>query len=364
MSRVALSGANGFLGWHTRLALAESGTFADGVPLGSAFEFDQAVRALDGAEQAIHLAGVNRGTETDVAEGNLLFAQQFATALRAATMPPPVVVFANSTQVGNGSVYGQAKQGAAELLERTAHELGLEFRNVMLPNLFGEHGTPFYNAVTSTFCDQVLRGETPEIQVDKELTLLHAQNAADLLVGAVDVSRQSELEVRRTVSALLAELQAIAAVYATGEVPDVSTTFARDLFNTYRSYAFAARPTIELRQNADARGVFVETIRARGGAGQSSVSTTVSGVTRGEHFHRRKIERFVVVSGTATISLRRLFHDDVVRFEVNGAHPVAIDMPTGWAHNITNTGEQELLTAFWSNELFDPAHPDTIAEAV
>ena len=105
-------------------------------------------------------------------------------------------------------------------------------------------------------------------------------------------------------------------------------------------------------------------MRSRGGEGQSSVSTTVPGVTRGEHYHLAKIERFAVVQGQAIIALRRMFHNDVIEFQVNGDAPCAVDMPMGWAHNITNTGDDTLITQFWSHELFRPEAPDTFSHSV
>lgn len=364
MTRFALSGSGGFLGWHTRSALLEAGITADAVRVGASFDEAAATIAVDGAARAIHIAGVNRASDDEVTEGNIGFAEQFATALRAASVPPPVVVFANSTQVGNGSVYGAAKAKAAEVLAAAAADIGAEFIDVALPNLFGEHGRPFYNAVTATFSHLLAAGEHPTVENDKELTLLHAQNAADLLTGAAPLEAQSDLEVTESVSGLLARLQGYAELYRQGEIPDVDATFDRDLFNTFRSYTFPAQSPIGLTRHADARGSFFEIIRSHGGPGQSSFSTTVPGVTRGDHFHRRKIERFTVLQGQARISLRRLFSDEVISFDVSGDEPGAVDMPTMWAHNITNVGTETLYTSFWTNDIFDPQNPDTIAEVV
>ena len=364
MARVALTGANGFLGWHTRAALQDAGAGIHAITVGDAFNRETAASAMTGASRLIHLAGVNRGSDDEVSEGNAQFARQLAGALMRAEEPPAVIVFANSTQATNGSVYGDAKAAAADTLRAAAETVGAEFHNVLLPNLFGEHGRPFYNAVTATFCHLLSQGEEPTIQQDKELTLLHAQNAADLLLGFTPVARQAGLEVQETVSGLLARLRGMAEVYRHGEIPDVATTFSRDLFNTYRSYAFPAQTPVRLTRHADSRGSFFEIIRSHGGCGQSSFSTTVPGISRGDHFHRRKIERFTVLSGSATIALRKLFTDKVFEFPVTGDSPVAIDMPTMWSHKITNTGTDLLYTSFWSNDIFDPEAPDTIAEAV
>lgn len=362
--RVAMTGADGFLGWHTGGALRERDLSAREILVGSGFDSAGAVAALSGASRLIHLAGVNRASDDEIRDGNVLFAEQVAEALRRSDAPPPVVVFSNSIQAGNGTVYGDAKAKAADILASAAADLGLEFVDLRLPNLFGEHGRPFYNAVTATFCHILAEGGRPTVDADKELTLLHAQNAADLLIGNVDPADQGGLEVRETVSGLLARLSSMARVYGTGEIPDIADAFDRDLFNTYRSYTFESQIPIRLTRHADSRGSFFEIIRSHGGTGQSSFSTTVPGITRGDHFHRRKVERFTVLAGEGTIALRRLFTEKVFEFHVRGDEPMAIDMPTMWTHKISNTGDQVLYTSFWTNDIFNPDNPDTIAEEV
>ena len=362
--KVAMTGSGGFLGWHTRAALRETQTPTVAVKVGSHFDRAAATAAIAGASRLIHIAGVNRATEQDIRDGNSLFATQLADALLGADNPPPVVVYANSTQAGNDTVYGDSKARAGDILAAAAEQVGAEFVDLRLPNLFGEHGRPFYNAVTATFCHLLAEGEQPTVEDDKELTLLHAQNAADLLIGNVDFADQGGLEVRETVSGLLERLSSLARVYGTGEIPDIADPFDRDLFNTYRSYTFEVQTPIRLTRHSDARGSFFEIIRSHGGPGQSSFSTTVPGVTRGDHFHRRKVERFTVLAGQGTIALRRLFDNTVHEFHVTGEEPMAVDMPTMWTHNITNTGNQDLYTSFWTNDLFNASAPDTITEMV
>ncbi|GAB3616254.1 NAD-dependent epimerase/dehydratase family protein [Okibacterium endophyticum] len=361
---IVLTGGRGFLGWHTRAALREEGVDARMLSVGDFFDLDAASSVVSGSTRVIHLAGVNRGTDGEVRDGNIQFARQLAQALLRAPQAPAEIVFANSTQADNGSVYGDAKQAAAGILSEAAAQMGAEFSDLHLPNLFGEHGRPFYNAVTATFSHLLADGQEPEVKDDKELSLLHAQDAADLLIGAVDLSRARELQVAETVSGLLRRLSRMAETYRRGEIPDVSTPFDRNLFNTYRSYTFPGQAPVRLARHADARGSFFEVIRSHGGPGQSSFSTTVPGITRGDHFHRRKIERFTVLSGTATIALRKIFTDEVFSFEVTGDEPVAVDMPTMWSHNITNVGADTLYTSFWTNDIFNSQAPDTIPEAV
>lgn len=144
----------------------------------------------------------------------------------------------------------------------------------------------------------------------------------------------------------------------------LASPFELALFNTYRAALFPSAYPIAFTTHSDNRGWLVETARWFGGEGQTFVSVTKPGFTRGEHFHLRKIERFVVLAGTARIALRKVDTDEVVVFDVSGDAPSAIDMPVGWIHNIRNVGDSDVLTQFWVNELFDPEDPDTFWEPV
>ncbi|MEP6526107.1 MAG: hypothetical protein ABJA86_03010 [Nocardioidaceae bacterium] len=167
-----------------------------------------------------------------------------------------------------------------------------------------------------------------------------------------------------TVAEVLGALQRFQHPYDSGDIPPLVTELDIELFNTFRAELFPARYPIPLVKRADARGELFECVRSHGGGGHAFVSSTVPGATRGEHFHLRKVERFVVLRGRALITLRRLLTHDVVTFVVDGESPVALDMPTMWAHNITNTSDGELVTLFWTSTIFDAAHPDTYPEQV
>jgi UDP-2-acetamido-2,6-beta-L-arabino-hexul-4-ose reductase len=359
---VVLTGAGGFLGWHIRV-LARALCLPDPVVIDRAALADpqRVADAVNGADRVIHLAGVNRGEPADVADGNVALARQLAAGLRACATPPKKVVFANSVQAGNGTPYGDGKATAGVLLAETMRWFGSEFEDVRLTNLFGEHGRPHYNSVVATFCRLLADGGAPQVTGDRDLDLLHVTDAAAILLGTLGDDEQV-WPVRRSVSALADQLAGFADVYRTGDIPPLRDRFDVRLFNTYRSQLTPA--PIPLTRHADARGDLVEAVKVHGGGGQTFCSSTVPGVTRGQHFHLAKVERFVVVRGEAEIRMRRVLHDDVLSFRVSGDEPVVVDMPTMWAHSITNVGDGELTTLFWSNELFDPANPDTHAEAV
>ncbi len=359
--RVLITGGSGFLGWHTRLRLHAQAEHEVAIVTRESWPDLRALAAETDA--VIHIAGVNRGDDDEVVDDNVRLAEDVAAAVRE-TGRPLRIVYANSIQSGNGTAYGTGKEGAAKVL-RDLESSGSTVVDVRLPNIFGEHGRPRYNSFVATFVHAVVAGETPQVS-DRPVELLHAQGAAQSLIDGltVDAVRLDPRGVTVGVAEVLDLLHDFRASYATGEFPDLSTPFRVQLFNCYRAALFPAHYPIALQPHTDARGTFVETVRSRGGEGQTSISTTVPGVTRGEHYHLEKIERFAVVSGRATIALRRMFTDEVVEFDVDGARPCAVDMPVGWAHNITNTGDDILLTQFWSHELFRPDAPDTFPHPV
>ncbi|MET7807968.1 polysaccharide biosynthesis C-terminal domain-containing protein [Micromonospora chersina] len=364
MLRLALTGAGGFLGWHVRVLLRALG-WPEPVVLTRADLADPARVAarVSGVDRVLHLAGVNRADDpTEVAAGNVRLAVALADGLRAAPVPPGGVVYANSVQAGNGTPYGDGKAAAAAVLADT----GLPLDDVPLPHLYGEHGRPFYNSVVATFCRVLAEGGRPEVHQDRQLDLVHVTDAAARLAGVpAGGSWDPALPALRTgVRELADRLTTMAAGYRVGDIPALPDRHHVRLFNTYRSHCFPAHYPMPLTRRADARGELVEAVRAHGGAGQTFCSTTLPGVTRGEHFHLAKVERFVVLRGAADICLRRVGDDEVLRFPVSGDEPVLVDMPTMWVHKIVNTGPDELVTLFWTNELFDPARPDTWAEPV
>ena len=360
--KILLTGAAGFLGWHTRVRLrALTGHTVVPVTRANWLELPE---LMDGADAVIHVAGVNRGPGGEVREGNIALAEDLAAAVRSSGARPRIV-FANSVQCGNPSPYGEGKSGAAAVLAGLAAELGTPAIDVRLPNLFGEHGRPRYNSFVPTFVEAVLEARMPSIE-DRAIELLHVQQAAQVLIDALE-GEPGVIGSRgtpTTVQAVFNKLVDFRRLYTSGDIPPLSSDLDIDLFNTLRSALFPSHYPIRLGARSDSRGSLVEVVRAHGGQGQTFVSSTRPGMTRGEHFHLRKIERFVVLAGQATITLRRLFSEETVTFAVNGVRPCIVDMPTLWAHNITNTGSSHLTTLFWTHELFDPGRPDTYPEPV
>jgi len=365
--RVAITGGHGFLGWHTACRLrAVHGV--DAVRIGREHLADP--RRLDGAladvDAVLHLAGVNRAeTEAEVEEGNIALARILAEALQRQARRVDVV-YANSVQAELDNPYGRGKAKAADVLGNAVRVTGSHLADLLLPNLFGEHGRPGYNSFVATFAHEVAAGRRPTVTGDREIPLLHAQDAAHELIGSIGRAERRVVKGEsRGISEVLGLLERAHDLYATrGEVPPLPGRFEVNLFNTYRAAAFPDMWPLSPSVHADGRGELFETVRAHGGTGQAFVSTTRPGQQRGDHYHLHKVERFFVVKGQAEISLRRLLHDDVVTFRLSGESPSYVDMPTLWVHNIRNVGDTELVTMFWSDQLLDPDNPDQYPERV
>lgn len=366
--KLGITGADGLIGWHIRaycrahkpeieLVLANRDTFADAATL---------QQFVTGCDAIIHCAGVNRGTDEEVHHGNIALAEQLAAAVGASALFPHIV-FTNSTHSRTDSVYGKSKRKAAEILASAAANRAGGITNLILPHVFGEFGKPFYNSVVSTFCHQLAAGETPTILQDGELNLVHAQEVAARAVEAAESKVAGEVAMAgraMRVTELLAKLRTIQSLYVEQlTIPSLDDAFELALFNTWRAYRYPAHAAVPLALRSDTRGHLFEAVRSLHG-GQAFMSTTLPGITRGNHFHTGKLERFLVCSGEAEIAIRKLFTNKIERFRVSGSTPCYIDMPTFHTHSITNIGEGELVTLFWAHELFDPTRPDTFTETV
>jgi UDP-2-acetamido-2,6-beta-L-arabino-hexul-4-ose reductase len=364
-ARIAISGGFGFLGWHTACRLR---AMHDVTPVRIGRDtFDdpkQLARTLADVDGVIHLAGVNRArSEEEVKEGNVRTAKSLAAAIARRHRPPPIA-YANSIQAGNDTAYGRGKAAAARILEAAVDGA---LADVLLPNVFGEHGRPAYNSFVATFAHQVAAGHEPAMTGDREVPLLHAQQAADHLINALLQERFGQIRPTgevHAVSEVLERLRGIHRTYSVGDLPPLITEFDVDLFNTYRSFRFPDKFPASPTMHADPRGQLFEAVRSHGGTGQVFVSITRPGQQRGDHYHLRKFERFAVIKGEGEIGLRRLLHDDVTTFQLDGSRPSYVDMPTLWTHNIRNIGHDELITMFWADQLLDPECPDQYPEKV
>ncbi len=364
--KIGITGADGLIGWHLRAFLRVQG--GHDVRLATRATFsdpDRIVAFVEGLDAVVHLAGVNRGEEAEVESTNKTLAVNLVSAFERAGVAPRVA-YTNSIHLDRDTAYGRGKRAAATCLRAWADRSGAPFANLIFPHTFGEFGKPFHNSVVSTFCHQLARGEPPKVIADGDLELIHAQDVAARCFSAIKNGENGDSRIHGTpmkVSVLLQRLQHMAASYAAQIVPDLRNSLDLRLFNTLRSYFYPERYPVVLALHSDKRGSLFEAVKSENG-GQVFLSTSHPGITRGNHFHTRKVERFLVASGEAEIRLRKLFSDHVMTFRVSGEHPCYVDMPTFHTHTITNVGDSELVTLFWANEIFDPNDSDTYPEPV
>ena len=364
--KIVVTGIDGLIGWHLRCLLSSIKNIeVIGVSREDFCNAKVLQERLSTADAIVHLAGMNRGNEIEVAETNIRLTSELIDACRISRKKFHIV-FSSSTHILRSSEYAKSKRKFAELFSDWAKESGSIFTNLILPNVFGEKGKPNYNSVVSTFCHQLAMGHIPLVEHDSKMNLLHAGEVAKVIYECLDKSTQGDKWVEGTeisVSGLKFRLEEFLQLYTNQIIPDVSNDFDRNLFNTLRYYLFERAPNKTLKLHEDSRGSLFEALKAKHG-GQVFISSTKPNITRGNHFHLRKIERFCVLKGEALIQIRALFSNKILEFKVCGATPSYIDIPTMHTHNIKNIGNEELLTLFWTNEIFNPDLPDTYPEQV
>lgn len=377
MIRVGITGQAGFVGTHLYNTLGLYPLEFERVPFEDAFfQEEGALRAfVKQCDVIVHLAAMNRHPDPQVIyDTNLLLVKQLISALEAEKVAPHLL-FSSSTQEERDNEYGKSKREGRELLEQWASQNGASFTGMVVPNVYGPFGRPNYNSFIATFCHKLTHGETPQVLQDSDVNLIYVGSLCDHILSKIREVKNSDAPVierdlvpydfEKKVTEILALLEKFKALYFDqGFIPELKDKNEVNLFNTFRCYIdHASRYPVKLVQHADPRGVFVETIKL-GVGGQVSFSTTVPGITRGNHYHTRKIERFTVIKGKARIQLRKIGTNEVMDFYLDGNEPSYVDMPIWYSHNITNIGEDELYTQFWINEWYNPADGDTYFEEV
>lgn len=364
--KIGITGIKGSIGWHLRTFLYCQPDIE--VIEGDRSTFSEESRVADfvsACDVIVHLAGVNRGSDEEIKSTNIELTESLIEACERQKHVPHII-FSSSTHIYRDTVYGKSKKICAQKLREWATRNRGVFTNLILPHVFGECAKPFYNSVVSTFCYQIANAQDPKIDQDGQLELVHAQGVARKIYGLVHSKENGDVTfpgASMRVSAMLSKVSSLAESYNNHIIPDLRDKFNLSLFNTYRSYLFPQGFPRTLELHKDDRGELFEASKSLNG-GQTFLSTTLPGITRGNHFHLNKVERFLVVKGEAIIRIRRMFDDEIVEFQVSGNKPQYIDMPTLHTHNITNTGKTQLLTLFWSHEIFNHSNPDTIREPV
>jgi len=380
---ILVTGSNGFIGRNLVAWLGR-------LPEVRVLEFDQE-NTLDElgallaqADIVYHLAGVNRPqTEAEFTTGNVDLTAQVCDGLLALGRATPIVL-SSSIQAALDNPYGVSKRQAEAVVADYAARSGAHVVIYRLRNVFGKWCRPNYNSVVATFCHSIAH-DLPITVSDpaRELELVHVDDVVKAFMteirsqesGVRDqpsaVGRQSSAvsyqevapSFRVTLGRLAELIQSFRESRQTLRVPDLSDPFMHKLYGAFLSYLEPDDFAYDLTKRTDPRGSLAEFVKSDP-FGQLFVSRTKPGITRGNHYHHTKTEKFLVVEGEAIIRFRHIQGEDVIEYRVRGEDFQVVDIPTGYTHSIENTGASELVTLFWASEIFDPAQPDTIYEEV
>lgn len=361
---VLVTGAKGFIGRNLTARLrALSGMTVSEIENGNSS--DDLRTCLESADLIFHLAGVNRAATVQMYEkGNAGFTRAICATLRSLRRAPKVV-FSSSIQATLDNPYGVSKRRAEDILRAYAAQTGALVTIYRLKNVFGKWARPGYNSVVATFCHNIANNlpihiSDPHCQVE----LMYIDDVVSAFVKELTSSPTDAAETIPSRSVTLEDLANRIRVFhdqsRSLELPELVTPFDCQLYATYMSYKPLAENLRQLRAAVDRRGEIVELTKSRS-VGQIFVSRTGPGITRGNHYHHTKVERFFVVAGEALIRMRVVDDSQVTEFAVSGENPRVVDIPPGCTHSIENVGAGDLITVFWSSEVFDVDRPDTYA---
>jgi len=362
---ILVTGAKGFVGKNLVAELHNNG-------FDNIFEYtresdlsllDQYTKECD---FVFHLAGVNRPQhENEFMQGNYEFTSMLLSLLKKHGNKAPVLI-TSSIQAEKDNPYGKSKKAGEDLLFNYGEENNIPVYVYRLPNLFGKWSKPNYNTVVATFCHNIARGLDIQLS-DPEVTLNLAYIDDVLFEFLKAMKGNPTLEgkycvIPTTHNIKLDELANLIKSFKDSRVnlnvPDMEDSLSKKLYSTYLSFLPEDEFSYNLKMNVDHRGSFTEFIRTPE-RGQVSINVSKPGITKGNHWHHTKNEKFLVVSGEGLIRFRKIDSDEITEYRVNGEKLEVVDIPTGYTHSIVNVGETDLVTVMWANECFDPEKPDT-----
>lgn len=367
--QVLITGADGFIGKTLRIRLEEEAEFAV-----STFVRGQPIALLNElvskAGTIVHLAGENRpNNPAQFMAVNRELTEKLCSAIKSSGRPIPLI-YTSSVQAVQDNPYGASKRAGEDAviaLSAMPGQAGAIFR---LPNVFGKWCRPNYNSAVATFCHNIARGLSIQINdPEAPINLAYVDDVVGAIIDAIrspqgGISwRQIEPTYQTTVGAVANLIRSFRASRDTLITEPVGSGLIRALYATYVSYLPPDEFSYEVPVHADARGIFVEMLKTRE-SGQFSFFTARPGVTRGGHYHHSKTEKFLVMRGKARFGFRNVITGELHTLETCGDFPKIVETIPGWSHDITNIGDDELVVMLWANEIFDRHRPDTIARSV
>ncbi|WP_416327618.1 NAD-dependent epimerase/dehydratase family protein [[Eubacterium] hominis] len=320
----------------------------------------------------VHLAGVNRPqTPSEFYEGNLGFTEALCSYLKEAGNKCPIMI-SSSIQAERDNDYGKSKKAGEGALLSFGKENGNPIYIYRFANLFGKWCRPNYNSVVATWCHNIAHGLDIQIN-DPSVTLplcyiddvveeiIHCICGNPYIVDGVHYGVEKVYDC--TLGDLANTIKSFKESRTSLEVINQADELTKKLYATYLSYLPEDAFSYPLKMNIDERGSFTEFLKTKE-CGQVSVNISKPGITKGNHWHHTKNEKFLVVSGTGLIQFRKIGEEKIIEYQVSGEKLEVVDIPTGYTHNIINVGDTDMVTIMWANEMFDPNKPDTYFEKI
>ena len=386
MKKILVTGSNGFVGKNTVVALKEANKY-EILTIDRSNTEEELKEAVLNADFIVHLAGVNRPKETkEFYEGNGGLTEQIVGYLRDNNKNTPILI-TSSTHAILDNDYGKSKKQSEDALIKYSDECDAKVYIFRLPNLFGKWCRPNYNSAVSTFCYNIAHDldvwvNDPAIELNlvyiddvvasimdciEETNIIKLKNIDEEVT--ITTTGASNIQIdkyyyevttvyKRTLGNIVDSLKMFRNMRKSLLIPDLSDGFNKALYSTYLTYLDEDDFSYFLDKKEDNRGWLAELVKSEQ-FGQMFVSKTHPGITRGNHWHHTKTEKFIVIQGQAAIRFRKLDEDKVIEYIVDGEKPQVLDIPPGYTHSIENIGQDEVITLFWSNEMFNPEKPDT-----
>jgi len=363
--KILITGSQGFIGKNLEVELRNKG-YED------IFGFDKdsdkklLFEYTRECDFVFHLAGVNRPkNEKEFMENNFGFTLELLNSLESNNNKSPILM-TSSVQAELDNPYGKSKKEAEDILLAYSKKTGAKVYIYRLPNLFGKWSSPNYNSVVATFCHNIANGLEIKINdPEAEILLCYIDEVVKEFLEVLSSKKNFNgkfLDVPQkykiTVGELAKKIKSFKDNRKTLIMPSLKSTFDKALFGTYSSYLPKDKFSYKLKKNTDQRGWLAEFIKSDS-MGQIFISKTKPGITRGNHWHHTKVEKFLVVQGDAFIKFRNVNDKKIIEYKVNGDEPEVVDIPPGYTHLIENIGSDDVIVLFWASEIFNRDEPDT-----
>jgi len=372
MKNLLITGSEGFIGKNLVTML---GTFKD-ISVNTfnhVTDISLLSEYLKEADYVIHLAGENRTKDLkNLTTNNVDFTSLICKKIKAETQNSGrfiKIIFASSVQADLDNPYGRSKLEAEKIIKTLSNEKNCIVNIFRLPGVFGKWCKPEYNSVVATFCYNIAR-EIP-IKIDDEKTELKLVFIDDVLKNFMLSLNQNDKEIYKTIkpeySVSLGELATQIKSFKSSRenlrIDSIGSGFLKLLYSTYLSYLPSSQFSYQLHKNVDVRGKFVEVLKSSI-FGQVSYLTINVKQERGGHFHHTKTEKFLVLKGSALFRFKNLITNEFIEIKILASDTRMVESIPGWAHDIVNNGNEEVIIMVWSNEIYDPQNPDTIEHGV